>query len=64
MIEYRPGTLNIVADALSQRDGDNLLLHAVTAPSFQLFDDLRRELQLDDDMRALRDSIVVNRGEP
>jgi len=33
-------------------------------PSFQLFDDLCRELQLDDDMRALRDSIVVNRGEP
>ena len=63
-IEYRPGTLNIVADVLSQREGDNLLLHAVTAPSFQLFDDLRRELQLDDDLRALRDSIVTDRGEP
>jgi len=64
MIEYRPGTLNIVADALFRREGDNLRLHAVTTPSFQLFDDLRRELQLDDDLRALRDSIVTDRGEP
>ena len=63
-IEYRSGTLNVVADALSRRGMDDLVLHAITEPSFQLFDDLRRELQLDDDLRALRDSIVAKRGEP
>ena len=63
-IEYRPSTLNVVADALSRREVDDLLLHAITEPSFQLFDDLRRELQLDADLRALRDSIVAKRGEP
>ena len=63
-IEYRRGTLNVVADALSRREMDYLVLHAITEPSFQLFDDLRRELQLDDDLRALHDSIVAKHGEP
>ncbi|XP_066347751.1 uncharacterized mitochondrial protein AtMg00860-like [Miscanthus floridulus] len=63
-IEYRLGTLNVGANALSWREVDDLLLHAITEPSFQLFDDLRHKQQLDDDLRVLRDSNVASRGEP
>jgi len=63
-VEYRPGSLNVVADALSRRTDGDLQLQLVSEPTFQLFKDLRHELQVNDELRALRDSVVAARGEP
>jgi hypothetical protein len=41
-VEYRPGSTNLVTDALSRRDTEaSGEVMAISAPSFQLFDDLR-----------------------
>jgi hypothetical protein len=58
-VEYRPGRLNTAADALSQRDGEDITLAAVSSPSFQFFDDLRREIEVSPDLHALRDEAVT-----
>ena len=63
-VEYRPGTLNVVADALSRREEEAVQLNILTGPSFCLFEDLRQELQSNAELRALRDSIVATRGAP
>jgi hypothetical protein len=63
-IEYRPGSLNVVADALSRRAEGGSQLHALSGPSFQLFEDLRREMAENSEFRAFRDSVVTDRGEP
>jgi len=51
-VEYRPGRLNTVADALSRRDaeegatatmeGATVAVHALSGPTFALLDDIRR----------------------
>ncbi|XP_066373695.1 uncharacterized protein [Miscanthus floridulus] len=51
-VEYRPGHLNTVADALSHRDaeegatatmeGETVAVHALSEPTFTLLDDIRR----------------------
>lgn len=51
----------MVADALSRRAPE---LHALSAPTFHIFAELRDELQRDEDLRRLRDTIVDTRGEP
>jgi hypothetical protein len=43
-VEYRPGHLNTVADALSRCLEDEPSLHALSTPIFDLHSDLRREL--------------------
>lgn len=63
-VVYRPGRLNTVADVLSRRLEDEHHISALSAPTFSLFDDLRRELQGDAALRALRDSVVADRGDP
>ena len=67
-VEFRPGRFNVVADALSRRDGDAPLLAtlppaepaiaAISVPTFQLFDQLRREVTASDELRALRDEVA------
>ena len=54
----------MVADALSRRTDGNLQLQLMSEPTFQLFKDLCHELQVNDELRALRDSVVAARGEP
>lgn len=53
MVEYRPGHLNIAADALSRRDSDDMALNVLYAPSFKLYDDLRREIAASPELSAL-----------
>ena len=44
-VKYRPGQLNIVADALSRRDAEQCAALAISGPSsFQLLDDIRTEV--------------------
>lgn len=65
-VEYRPGRLNTVADALSRRDEEPLVtephLAAISVPSFGLYNDLRTELNTVDELRHLRDSVTTERG--
>lgn len=74
-VEYRPGRLNIVADALSCRDGDSCVegagcagavlvptsmeLTAISSPSFRLFDELRQEIAASPELGALRDATAA-----
>jgi hypothetical protein len=46
-VEYRPGKLNGAVDALSRRDEDTVTVHAIFAPTFQVFDTLRVEAASD-----------------
>lgn len=63
-IEFRPGRLNTVADALSRRGDEDASLSTLSGPSFKLYDDLRRELQEDATLRVFRDSVVAERSAP
>jgi hypothetical protein len=60
-VEYRAGRLNVVADALSRRHGEGPTLAVMTTPSFQFYDDLRREIDSSPELTALCQSIA--RGE-
>ena len=57
VVEYRPGALNVVADALSRRDEGTAELSALSAPQFSLFDEIRREINGDTELSLLRDAI-------
>jgi hypothetical protein len=39
-VEYRPGKLNGVADVLSRRADEVATINAISAPTFELFEDL------------------------
>jgi hypothetical protein len=56
-VEYRAGRLNVVADALSRRHSEDLTLAVVSTPSFQFYDDLRREIDSSSELTALRQTI-------
>ena len=62
-VEYRPGRLNVVADALSRRNQQDQQLLALSTPSFQLYDDLRKEIVVNNDLLHLRDNVAEIRGE-
>lgn len=50
-VEYKPGTQNVVAHALSRRDADvEGELAVLSAPSFQLFSELREAIVADDNL--------------
>jgi len=64
VVEYRLARLNTVADALSRREPEEPHSAMLSGPTFALYNDLRRELQEDDRLRHLRDSIIAARGAP
>jgi hypothetical protein len=43
-VEYRQGRFNVVADALSRRDEDEMAVHIISSPSFMLYEQLRTEI--------------------
>lgn len=57
-VEYRPGKLNTVDDALSRRDEETSVVCALSALSFELYDVLRTELQSSDQAAAIRAKIA------
>jgi hypothetical protein len=63
-VEYRPGRLNTVVDALSQREQEDTALAAMSGPTFQLYADLRTELQEAEHLCQLRDIVATTRGAP
>jgi len=57
VVEYKPGSLNVVADALSRREEHSSELAALSAPRFEVFDQLRQEINGNSNLSALRDAI-------
>jgi hypothetical protein len=47
MVKYHQGKLNVVADALSRHHEDTMEDHAISSPSFAVFDALHHELTID-----------------
>jgi hypothetical protein len=43
-VEYRQGKFNVVADALSRCNEDEMLVHTISSPFFMLYDQLRTEI--------------------
>jgi len=52
-VEYKPGRMNVVADALSRRDAETATIHAVSAPSFDLLAEFRAAAANDEAMRQM-----------
>lgn len=63
-VEYRPGKLNVVADALSRRDTELTAVHAISFPTFTVFDDLKKEILASPGLTALMNDIVAGLKEP
>lgn len=58
-VEYRPGRLNTVADALSRRDEDINVSFALSAPHFSLLDAVRKAASSEPALVALHDQITA-----
>ena len=57
-VEYKPGSTNVVADALSRRDTpDDGALLALSAPRFDVLDRLRQAQLTDPALTAIRDEV-------
>ena len=65
MVEYKPGALNMVADALSRHDTEDGAVLAVSAPRFDYIDRLCQAQATDPALVALRDELTAgSRGAP
>ena len=58
-VEYRLGRLNSVADTLSRRDEEAAALCALSGPSFDLFNDIRRATATDPVARDLLQQLAA-----
>jgi hypothetical protein len=58
-VEYRPGRLNTVADALSRRDIEEAILDVISMPSFQFYHQIRAAISSCPQPSALRNNIVA-----
>ena len=53
-VEYKPGKMNVVADALSRRDTDEGVVLAISAPQFDFITRLRQAQETDPALVATR----------
>jgi hypothetical protein len=58
-MEYRPGRLNTVVDALSRCDSEEAQLHLISMPTFQLYDQIRNDISSSPQLSALRNNIIA-----
>jgi hypothetical protein len=59
-VEYKPGATNVVVDALSRCHGDKIgEVMAISALTFQIFDDLLREIDSDPELLKLKQDVEV-----
>jgi hypothetical protein len=63
-VEYRPGRLNTVADALSRRDSEEHLLVVTSTSTFQLYDDILSAISSCPELSALRNNIIAGFKDP
>jgi hypothetical protein len=64
-IEFKPGAANIVADALSRRDTEEVVeVMVLSEVTFKLFDVLRREIDDDPELHALRNEAAAGVRSP
>jgi hypothetical protein len=64
-VEYKPSAMNVVADALSHCHGDKTgEVVAISVPTFEIFNDLRREIAFDPELLKLKEYVVTgDRGD-
>jgi hypothetical protein len=62
VVEYKPGTSNTVANALSWCSEESDELAALSAPSFTVFDTIRVELDETAALHQLRAEVVAGGG--
>jgi hypothetical protein len=63
-VEYRQGKLNVVVNALSRRHEETMEVHAISSPSFMVFDALRHELTIDTEALQLRAAMAGDLAPP
>jgi hypothetical protein len=57
IVEFNPGRTNTVADALSRCNEDQASVHLLSTPTFQFFDDFRKEAASHPDVVKLKQQI-------
>jgi hypothetical protein len=63
-VEYWPGRLNAVANALSRRDNEEISIHSISTPTFQLFSEIKSVISTNSDLSALRNNIIEGLKDP
>jgi hypothetical protein len=58
-VDFNPGKTNTVADALSRRDEEVGAAHALSSPTFELYDEFRRETENLPDIIKPKEMIVA-----
>jgi hypothetical protein len=61
MVEFKPGHLNAAVDALSRRDEEALAVSAISAPTFELFDQFSKEAITPPEIKAKREEIEADK---
>jgi hypothetical protein len=62
-VVYRQGKLNGAADALSRQEEDPAAVHAISSPTFELFDKLRDEIQHSPEAVAVCSQVAEGKAE-
>jgi hypothetical protein len=62
-VEYRQGKLNGAADTLSHQEEDTDAVHAISSPTFELFDKLRDEIQHSPEAAVVRSWMAEGKAE-